>query len=110
MRFHIDFNDMANSIVMISYATTTVFVVSSILFFVVSKVATTSLPGSIFGIGWIIYVPGSIDRPFSELEKNEPSTIVVIITSFKAPIDIYCGLSNSISNFNKLSSKPADKT
>ena len=110
MRFHIDFKDKANSIVMISCATTTVFVAFSTLFFVVSRAATTSLPGNIFGIGYTIYVPGSIGRPLSELEKNDPSTIVVIMTSFKVPIDICYGSSNSSSNFNKLFSKPADKT
>ena len=82
MRFHIDFKERANSIVMINCATTTVFVAFSTLFFVVSRAATTSLPGSIFGIGCMIYVPGSMGKPLSELEKNDPSTIVVIITSF----------------------------
>ena len=77
---------------------------------VVSRACTVSSPGNIFGRGYCIVVPGFIGRPFSSLAKNEPSTIVVTKASLLYPIDTYCGLSNSISNFRRSFSKPADKT
>ena len=48
--------------------------------------------------------------PFSSLEKKDPSTIVVIITSFWSPIETYCGSSKSNSNLRRLFSSPADST
>ena len=87
IKFHIDLRDKARSRVMIICATTTVFVALSILCLVVYSTWTAPFPGSIFGKVCSILVPGSIGKPFSSLEKKEPSTIVVIRMSFYKPID-----------------------
>ena len=55
-------------------------------------------------------VPGGIGSPFSSLAKNDPSTIVVIMTSLLYPIDTCYGSSNCSSNLRSVFSKPADRT